>query len=126
MAWAFQSDGRPGPVITARWSYENARWLTQGLWVQSLRARIPAAVEVAEDEHPDDEVRHASILDGVHGSAIVGQWEIGPLVEHIRHREEREWKAGGRVAWRAVEGLKLVAQILGPGAEFRGGLVWER
>lgn len=126
VAWSFASNGRPAPVVTVRWSYESTRWLTQGLWVQSLRAHLP---ETAEDDEPEDneaQVRHASILDGVHASALIGRWEIGPLIEHVRHREEREWKAGARVAWRALEGLKLVGQVLGPGAEVRGGLVWER
>lgn len=123
--WSFGSENRPAPVITVRWTYEHARWLTQGLWVQSLRANLPPAVE-EEGSEGDEDVRHASILDGIHASAIVGRWEIGPLVENVRYREEREWKAGARVAWRAGEEWKLVGQVVGPGAEVRGGLTWER
>ncbi len=126
VAWSFASDGRPAPVVTVRWSYENPRWITQGLWVQSLREHLPDTADEDEAEEDDEQVRYAGILDGVHVSALVGRWEIGALIEHVRHREEREWKGGARVAWRAVEGLKLVGQVLGPGAEVRGGLVWER
>lgn len=123
--WAFGSENRPGPVVTVRWSYEHEGWLSQGLWVQSLQAHVPHHGE--EHEGMEEEtVRHASILDGIHASAVVGPWELGPLVEHIGYREERAWKGGVRVAWRAGSGLKIVGQALGPGAEVRGGLVWER
>ena len=58
-------------------------------------------------------------------SARIGRLEVGPLVEHIQYREEREWKGGARVAWRVGAGLKIVGQVLGPGAEARAGLAWE-
>ncbi len=129
VAWAFGSENRPAPVVTLRWSYEHERWLSQGLWVQSLRPYVPDHVEDHFEEHQgggEAVVRHAGILDGAHASAVVGPWELGALVEHIRYREEREWKGGARVAWRAGHGLKIVGQALGPGAEVRGGLMWER
>jgi hypothetical protein len=128
IGWSFASASRPAAVITARWSYEHPRWITQGLWVQSLRAHVPAHED--EEHHAGegeaDDVRYASILDGVHASAVVGHLEVGPLAEHIQYREEREWKGGARVAWRIGRGVKIVGQVLGPGAEVRGGLVWER
>lgn len=128
LAWSFSSEGRPAPVVTVRWTYEGHRWLTQGLWVQSLRAYVPA--EPHDEGHPGEEsgedvVHHASILDGVHASLVLGHLELGPLVEHIRYREENAWKGGVRAAWRLGRGVKLVSQVVGPGAELRGGLAWE-
>ena len=127
LGWAFGSENRPAPVVTVRWSYEAERWLTQGLWVQSLRAYLPAQPDEHEDEAAaeGEAVRHASILDGIHVSARIGRLEVDPLVEHIQYREEREWKGGARVAWRVGAGLKIVGQVLGPGAEARAGLAWE-
>jgi hypothetical protein len=122
-AWAFGSESRPGPVITARWTYEAERWLTQGLWVQSLRAQIPDHESEHEGEPAD--VRHASILDGIHASARIGHLEVGPMVEHIRYREDNEWKGGARGAWRFDNGLKIVGQLLWPDVEARAGLAWE-
>jgi hypothetical protein len=127
LAWTFGTESRPAPVVTARWSYERERWLTEGLWVQSLEAYLPEPPSNHESPASSEEevVRYASVLDGVHLSARVGRAEVGPLVEHIAYREEDAWKGGGRVAWRVTGGLKLVAQVLGPGAEVRGGLSWE-
>ena len=124
IAWSFGSKNRPAPVVTARWSYEHARWLTQGLWVQSLKAYVPE--QVVEDGESEEEVLYASILDGIHVSARVGRAELGPLVEYVRYREEQEWKGGARVAWRVAEGFKLVGQLLVPEVEARAGFVWER
>ncbi len=133
LAWAFGAENRPAPVITARWTFESERWLTQGLFVQSLRAYVPGPGSPHEgsphegEEHGGEEaaIRHASILDGIHVSARIGRAEIGPLVENIRYREEHEWKGGVRVAWRVGHHLKLIGQVLGPGTEVRGGLAWE-
>lgn len=128
MAWSFGAENRPAPVITARWSYEHRRWLTQGLWVQSLRAYLPPPEGEGGEASPDDEnsVRHASILDGVHVSARIGRAEVGPLVEHVQYREENEWKGGVRGAWLVGGRFKLVGQVLGPGVEARAGFSWER
>jgi hypothetical protein len=106
-----------------RWTCEGRRWLTQGLWVQSLRAHVPPH----EEEHEGDveEVRHASILDGIHVSAVLGHLELGPVVEHIRYREENAWKGGVRAAWRLPRGFKIVTQVVGPDSEIRGGITWE-
>jgi hypothetical protein len=127
LAWAFGRDNRPAPTLTARWSYEHPRWVTEGLWVQSLEAHLPQQSEESGGEDVgDDEVRHASVLDGVHFSARIGRAELGPLIEHIQYREEREWKGGVRAAWRVARGIRLIAQLLGPDTEVRGGLAWER
>jgi len=126
LGWAFGHENRPAPVVTARWSYEQRRWLTEGLWVQSLKAHLPERVEEGGGEAAEEEVRYASVLDGVHVSARLGRAELGPLVEHIQYREEREWKGGVRAAWLVTRRVRLVAQVLGPDAEVRGGLAWER
>lgn len=129
VAWSFGSESRPAPVVTARWSYEHERWVTQGLWVQSLQEySLPEPGDEHGDEpsHEAELQRYASILDGVHVSARLGRVEVGPLVEHIGYREAKEWKAGARVAWAAAEGFKIVGQVLGPGVEARAGFVWER
>lgn len=121
-AWAFGEQAHTAPVLTARWSYETGPWLTQGLWVQSLRVHVP---EPGSEEPGEEEVRHASILDGVHVSYVLGRAEIGGLVENVRYREEHEWKGGVRGAWRLGRGVKLVGQVLAPNPEVRGGLAWE-
>lgn len=127
-AWSFGSENRPAPVVTARWSYEHPRWLTQGLWVQSLNAYVPEpAVEHAGAGTDEEEtVLFASILDGIHVSARVGGGEIGPLVEYVRYREEQAWKGGARAAWRIGGRFKVVGQLLAPQVEARAGFVWER
>jgi hypothetical protein len=60
-----------------------------------------------------------------HVSARLGHGEIGPMVENVRYREEKEWKGGGRGAWRLPRGFKLVTQALAPDPELRIGLAWE-
>ena len=54
IAWSFGSENRPAPVVTARWSYEHWRRLTQGLWVQSLRADAPTSA----GEHDEEPAEH--------------------------------------------------------------------
>jgi hypothetical protein len=126
LGWAFGRENRPGLVLTARWSCEHPRWVTEGLWVQSLQAFLPERAEEGDGESAAEEtVRHASVLDGIHVSARLGRAEIGPLVEHIQYREEREWKGGARFAWLVAHGVRLVTQVLGPGAEVRGGMAWK-
>jgi hypothetical protein len=94
--------------------------------VQSLRAYLPPKADEEEEAAAEEEAaRHASILDGIHVSARVGRLEAGPLIEHIHYREENEWKAGARVAWRVGSGVKIVGQVLGPDVEARAGLAWE-
>lgn len=127
VAWAFGSENKPAPVLTLRWSYDSERWISQGLFVQSLRAYVPAHEEGehAGDGEEEEVVEHASVLDGVHLSAVLGRLELGPMVEHIRYREENAWKGGARVGWRLGRAVKLVGQIVGPGTEVRAGLAWE-
>jgi hypothetical protein len=125
LGWAFGRENRPAPVVTARWSYEHPRWLTEGLWVQSLKAHLPERSAEGDETLEEEEVHYASILDGVHVSARVARAELGPLVEHIQYREEREWTGGARFAWLVARGVRLIAQVVGPDTEVRGGLAWE-
>lgn len=132
-AWSFGRENRPAPVITARWVFENERWISQGAWVQSLVEYKPTLSAHQEhdggDEHGSEAetlARHASVLDGIHVSRRIGRFEVGPLFEHIHYREEDEWKAGGRVAVRLGTSFRLIAQVVGPGTEVRGGFVWEQ
>lgn len=127
VAWSFGAENRPAPVITTRWSYQRRRWLTEGLWVQSLTAYLPSnAGEAGESGEGEETVRYASILDGVHVSVRIGRAEAGPMIEHIQYREDDEWKGGARAAWRIGSGFKVVGQLVGPGIEARAGFAWER
>lgn len=122
VGWAFGSENKPGLAITLRWSYDSERWLTQGLLIRSLSEFEPSAEQIEEGE---ELIKRASLLDGIHASAVLGRLELGPLVEYIGYREESGWKGGARVAWRLGRGVKLVSQVVGPGTEVRGGLAWE-
>ena len=100
--------------------------MSEGLWVQYLGTyEAERRGEGGGDALTDVAVRHASILDGVHFSARLGRAELGPLVEHVQYRESREWKGGARAAWLVARGVRLVAQVLGPDPEVRGGLAWQ-
>jgi hypothetical protein len=125
VAWAFGSENKPAPVLTLRWSYDSERWITQGLFVQSLGDYVPAHHDGEGVEEDEEVIEHASILDGVHVSAVLGRLELGPMIEHIQYREEDGWKGGARVAWRLGGGVKIAGQIVGPGTEVRAGLAWE-
>ncbi len=126
LGWAFGQENRPALAFTTRWGYEGERWLAQGQWVQSLKAHVPAESEghARSDEHDEEVVEHSGALEG-HLSAVVGRLEIGPAFEHIRYREENEWKGGGRGAWRLGHGFKVVTYVLAPDPEFRAGFAWE-
>jgi hypothetical protein len=131
-AWSFGRENKPAPVITARWVFENEHWTSQGAWVQSLGEYSPSSSHqehAADHEHGGEAetiARHASVLDGIHVSRRIGRFDVGPMIEHIDYREEDEWKAGGRVAVRLGTSFRLIAQVVGPGTEVRGGFVWER
>jgi hypothetical protein len=68
---------------------------------------------------------HSSILDNNHISLRVGPIEAGGLWEHIKYREESEWKGGVRLAAR-IRRVKFIFQCLGPSVEYRGGLAFEK
>jgi hypothetical protein len=126
VALAFGRENKPAAALTARWVYENEHWISQGTWVQSLGEYEPPARR--EHEHggePEDIITYASALDAIHVSRRLGRFEVGPMVEYIRYREENAWKGGGRVAVRIGHSLRLIAQVVGPGTEVRAGAVVE-
>lgn len=129
VAWAFGRENKPAPAVTARWVFENEQWISQGVWVQSLGEYTPPSSSRhghgEEAEEVEEVVKRASVLDGIHISRRFGRLEVGPMIEHIRYREEDAWKGGGRVAVRIGHSLRAIGQIVGPATEVRGGLVWE-
>lgn len=126
VAWAFGRHNRPAAALSARWVYEDDRWLSQGTWVQSLgEYRPPAHAQHGHGEEPEEVITYASALDAIHVSRKFGRVEFGPMVEYIRYREENAWKGGARVAVRLGHSLRLVGQVVGPGTEVRGGFLWE-
>src|SRR5687768_7134791 len=84
-----------------RWTLETRRWYSQGFLGQSLRGHVI--------ENVDGESRsavRASVLDNNHLSVRLGPLEAGPLWECIKHREEKEWKGGARIAVRWADNSK--------------------
>ena len=63
-----------------------------------------------------------TITDGDHVSIRWRRLTVGGTWEHIQFREI-EWKGGGRTAFRILPHLSAVAFVLGPGTEFRVGLI---
>ena len=128
VAWAFGRENRPAAAVSARWVYEDDHWLSQGTWVQSLGEYNPPRNAEHEHEHgeaPEEVIKYASALDAIHISRKFGRFELGPMVEYIRYREENAWKGGARVAVRLGHSLRLIGQVVGPGTEVRGGFLWE-
>lgn len=128
VAWGFGRENEPGPMITARWVYEDEHWISQGVWVQSLgeyQQPVAGSEDASATEEMETVVKYAGALDGIHVSRRFGRVEAGPMVEHIRYREENAWKGGGRVAVGLGHSLRLVGQVVGPGTEVRGGFAWE-
>jgi len=127
LAWTFSSNNRPGLAATVRWGVETASWVSQGLWAVSLRAGLfePEDTEAHESEGDTGAEVYAHILDGAHLSRRFGRWEAGPMLEHIRYRDENEWKGGARVAWAFGRGFRIVTQAVAPDPELRLGLAWE-
>jgi hypothetical protein len=104
------------PIVTLRWKLETPRFFSQGYAAQSLRGHI--------DE--GDHRIYASVLDNNHISVRIGRAELGGLWEHIKYREENDWKGGLRGGWRLGHGFKLIVQSVWPDWEFRGGVSYER
>ena len=127
LGWAFGRENKPSLAGTARWAHLGDTWVTEGLFVHSFEEQVPEASSTESGAHEESEemVRHAGVMEG-HLSRRVGPVELGPLVEHIRYREENEWKGGARVAWRVGRGVRLLAMVLAPDPEARVGIAWER
>jgi hypothetical protein len=128
IGWAVGKENAPAPVGTARWVYEHPGWLSQGLWVQSFHEHVSEEEEGHSETVAGDGVGNThSVVFEAHVSAVVRKVELGPLVEHVRYREEEnEWKGGGRAAWRFGHGVKVSTEVLAPEVEARIGFVWER
>lgn len=124
LGWTFGSENRPALSATVRWVYGGRRWFSEGLLAQSLRAQVTEPSHHG-GEAEEESVRYAGVFEG-HWSGRAGRWELGPMIERVRYREENQWKGGGRGAWRAGRGVKLVSQFLAPDPELRVGLAWER
>jgi len=112
-----------------RWAYDSEAWISQGALSLALRTQTVESAEASHDgesseEAPPEEV-YGHILDGVHVSRVIGAFEVGPLIEHIRYREEKEWKAGAHLAWRLGRGAKVLTQVVAPDPEVRVGVSWE-
>jgi hypothetical protein len=122
IGWAVGRENKPAPVLTARWSYDHERWLTQGHWLQSFHEHVTESD--SEESENGFASTHSVVLEG-HASAILGRFEAGALAEHVRYREENEWKGGGRAAWRLGHGLKVSTEVLAPHVEMRAGIAWE-
>ncbi len=122
---AFGSGVQTVPALTFRWKFETRRWFSQGYFAQSLLAQVAESEGESESESAGHTV-HASVLDNNHISVKLGPTEIGGLWEHIKYREENEWKGGVRGALRLGEHFKLIVQSVWPGWEMRGGLAFEK
>jgi len=106
----FGSGEKTGPAFTFRWAVEKSRFVSEGLLVQALRK--------------SDGGKHDSIWDGNHASVRWKRLTVGPSWEHLRFREEDEWKWGGRAAFRLARKASFVLYVLAPGrTEFRGGVI---
>jgi hypothetical protein len=122
IGWAAGKENKPAPVLTARWSFDHERWLTQGHWLQSFHEHVNDTGD--EDAESGGTNTHSVVLEG-HLSGVVGRFEGGALGEHVRYREENEWKGGGRAAWRLGHGVKISTEVLAPHVEVRAGFAWE-
>lgn len=132
VGWAMGRENKPAPVLTARWFYDHDHWLSQGHWLQSFHEHVTDTAgerahesdgHAADDEEADAKVRSV-VLEG-HVSAVLGRFELGALGEHVRYREENEWKGGGRAGWRLGHGVTVSTEVLAPHVEVRGGIAWE-
>jgi hypothetical protein len=114
---------RTMPGFSFRWEYEKSWFVTEGLIVQGLlkTARFPpGATEAAAGG--SSQVR-PTITDGDHVSVRIWRITAGGTWEHIQFRED-EWKGGARFAFRIAPHFSAVLYILGPGSEFRGGIIF--
>jgi hypothetical protein len=126
LGWAFGKENHPAPVATARWVYDRPHWLSQGLWMQSFEEHVSEGEETEGTEAGEVGKTHSVVFEA-HVSAVLRRLELGPLVEHVRYREEEnEWKSGVRASWRVGHGFKAGTEVLAPDVEVRVGLAWER
>lgn len=117
---AYGSNVTTSPMLTVRWTLDTERWFSQGFWGQDLSA------QTVHFENGEERKVRSAILDNNHLSLRIWRLEIGGLWEHIKYREENEWKGGVRVAGRLGRNWKLIFLTVGPEAEYRGGIAFER
>ena len=122
---AFGDNGfRTMPAIAIRWGYEQAWFISEGLYVQGLlnTPLFPKGTE-PEPGQPPTKTVVPSIADGNHVSVRWRRLTVGGLWEHQQFREGKEWKGGVRIVYRVQSHLSLALEALGPGSEVRGGIL---
>lgn len=111
---------RTMPGVSFRWTYEKDWFVTEGLIVQGL-LDTPRSPEDSPEARAEGTVR-PTITDGDHVSLRWHRLTFGGAWEHI-HFREIEWKGGGRAAFCIRPHLSTVIFVLGPGTEYRVGLI---
>jgi hypothetical protein len=114
------------PALSFRWGYEHKWLVSEGLFVQGLLDTnlFPEGTE-PEPGHPANEAVVPSIADGNHISARWKRLTAGGTWEHMQFREGKEWKGGVRIAYRILPSLSFTFFAMGPGAEVRGGILFQ-
>ena len=117
---------RTMPALSFRWGYEHNWLVTEGLFVQGLLHTnfFPEGTE-PEPGRPAKESVVPSIADGNHISARWKRLTVGGTWEHMQFREGKEWKGGVRMAYRVLPSLSFTLFAMGPGAEVRGGILFQ-
>lgn len=115
---------RTMPSLSFRWGYERGWFITEGLYVQGL-LHTGVLHEGTESESGRNENYLPSIADGNHASARWKRLSVGGTWEHMHFREGREWKGGLRIAYRVLPPLSFTSFVLGPGSEFRVGILFQ-
>lgn len=106
----YLGDGQEtAPSFTFRWDIEKGWFISQGLFVGSLR--------------DFEDVGRVNVWDGNHVSVRWKRIQVGPTWERIHTREENEWKGGVRGAVRVARHLSILAFVLAPKTEFRAGVI---
>ena len=112
------------PTLSFRWDYERGWFISEGLYVQGL-LHTGVFPEGTEPEPGRNEDYLPSIADGNHASARWKRLTAGGTWEHMQFREGSEWKGGLRIAYRVSPPLSFSSFVLGPGNEFRVGILFQ-
>ena len=114
------------PALAVRWGYEQGWFVTEGLLVQGLLHTrfFPEGTEPEPGRPPTEEVV-PSIADGNHMSGRWKRFTVGGTWEHMQFREGKEWKGGLRAAYKVIPSLSFTFFAMGPGAEVRGGILFQ-
>jgi hypothetical protein len=125
LAEGFGRNAATAPKFTFRWNLDTHRWFSQGFFGRSLKAHAFEPEMEEGSSSPEPVAVHSSILDNNHVSLRIAWMEAGGLWEHIKYREENEWKGGVRVAAR-IRKVKFIFQCAGPSVEYRAGIAVEK